>query len=241
MIKRLSVALLVGVLGFGGGCGSEESGPCVDDGVIPAGERVICHPPGFPFVQIAPGLTSLCDAGGPGAAPCNPPAGTTAPTLSQPSAGKLCVAGTEAAGGQALLGLYFTEYSRDITKVLKKFNADARGITQAAFTIDSPPSGGITVDASVVTSLDCPAGALDCGTHGFTLMTGPLTRVPLRINQPGPQVAPFVSFGQTNPAVTQTFDTSALDGFNFWVGEGAYDFCVRDFKFLDAGGNEVKP
>jgi hypothetical protein len=25
----------------------------------------------------------------------------------------------------------------------------------------------------------------------------------------------------------------------FAVGEGSYDFCVRDFKLLDAAGNEV--
>lgn len=243
MMKRLSMGLLVGALGLGSGCGSGGSGNCVNDGVIPAGEgRIICDPSGFSFVQQAPGLTANCGApGGPLGGPCNLPAGTTTPTLSQPVPGKLCLAGTESAGGQAFLGLYFTDYSGDLTKVLKTFNADARGITQLRFTIDSPPSGGVWVDASVITSLDCQGGPLDCGTHGFTLMTAPLSNVPLNIVQPGPQVAPFVSFAQTNPAVTQTFDTSALDGFNFWVGAGAYDFCIEDFKFLDAAGNEVKP
>ena len=71
-------------------------------------------------------------------------------------------------------------------------------------------------------------------------MTAPLSNVPLTITAPGPQVAPFADFEQTRPGVTQTFDTSALEHIEFGVGQrGDYDFCVHDFKFLDAAGNEV--
>lgn len=240
MMKRLSMGLLVGTLGLGCGSGGGDQS-CLNDGVIPAGESVICHPPAFPFVQIAPGLTASCDSGGPGAALCNPPTGTTMPTLSQPVAGKLCLSGTEVGNGLAFLGLYFTEYNRDLTKVLKTFDADLRGITQVAFTIDSPPSGGVWVDGSIVTSFDCPTGVLGCAAHGFKLMTAPLSNVPLRITESGPQVAPFASFQQMAPNPSRPFDTTVLDGFNFWVGAGDYDFCIHDFRFLNAAGIEVKP
>jgi hypothetical protein len=74
-------------------------------------------------------------------------------------------------------------------------------------------------------------------------MTAPLSNVPLTVTQPGPQVAPFANFEQTRSGVSQTFDTTALQHIEFGVGpaQGDYDFCLSDFKFLDAAGNEVKP
>ena len=72
-------------------------------------------------------------------------------------------------------------------------------------------------------------------------MTAPLSNVPVTISAPGPQVAPFADFEQTRSGVSQTFDTSALQHFVFAVGPGDYDFCLQDFRFLDAAGNEVKP
>jgi len=84
---------------------------------------------------------------------------------------------------------------------------------------------------------------MDCLTYGFNLMTAPLSNIPLTITAPGPVVAPFVDFQQTRSGVSQTFDTSAIQHIEFGVGPepGDYDFCLSDFKFLDAAGNEVKP
>jgi len=61
------------------------------------------------------------------------------------------------------------------------------------------------------------------------------------IRAPGPEVAPFVNFEQTISGMSPTFDTTALEHLSFGVGAGDYDFCVHDFRFLDAAGNEVKP
>jgi hypothetical protein len=55
----------------------------------------------------------------------------------------------------------------------------------------------------------------------------------------GPAVAPFADFQQTRADVSQTFDTSALHHLELIVGQGDYDFCVHDFKFLNAAGREV--
>jgi len=236
MMKRLSMGLLVGTLGLGAACG----GSSVEDPACNV-EGFICHPSGLPFVEVAGAASDLCG----GYVDCdlakNPPAGSTTATLNQPQAGMVCLSGTVATGGWAQLVLQYAVFNTQSTKIVKTFDADARGITQAAFTIDSPPSSGVTVSAAVTTSLDCPMSGFDCFTYGFDLMTAPLSAIPVTVTQPGPQVAPFANFEQTRSGVSQTFDTSALQYLFFGVGTGDYDFCLHDFKFLDAAGNEVKP
>jgi len=244
MMKRLSMGFLAGMLGLGAACGGSSEDPnCVSL------EGFDCHPSGFPFVEVAADTTDLCVT--PNGAYCafsdlaaNPPPGATTASLTNPQAGKLCLSGTVEAGGWAQIVLQFAVFADQATKIVKTFNADARGITQMAFTIDSPPSGGVTIGAAITTSLECPdAPGFGCLTYGFNLMTAPLSNIPLTITQPGPQVAPFANFEQTRSGVSQTFDTSALQHIEFGVGpaQGDYDFCLRDFKFLDAAGNEVKP
>jgi len=236
MIKRLSIGFLAGMLGLGAACG----GSSVDDPNCNA-EGFICHPSGLAFVEVAGPASDLCG----GYVECdlakNPPAGSTTATLTQPQGGTVCLSGTVATGGWAQIVLQFALFNEQSTKILKTFDADARGITQAAFTIDSPPSGGIGVSAAVTTSLDCPMSGFDCFTYGFQLMTAPLSNIPVTITAPGPQVAPFANFEQTRSGVSQTFDTSALQYLFFGVPSGDYDFCLQDFRFLDAAGNEVKP
>jgi hypothetical protein len=231
------MGFLAGMLGLGAACGGSSS---VEDPYCNV-EGFICHPSGLPFVEVAGVASDLCG----GYVTCdlakNPPAGSTTATLTQPQAGKVCLSGTVATGGWAQIVLQYAVFNTQSTKIVKTFDADARGITQAAFTVDSPPSSGVTVSAAVTTSLDCPASGFDCFTYGFDLMTAPLSNVPVTFTASGPQVAPFVDFQQTRSGVSQTFDTSALQYLFFGVGTGDYDFCLRDFKFLDAAGNEVKP
>ena len=242
MMKRISMGLLAGTLALGTACGGSNQDPnCTSlDGFA-------CHPSGFPFVEAAAIATDLC--GGYTAFACplatNPPPGATTATLTQPQAGKVCLAGTVASGGWAQIVLQFAVWTdKQFTKILKTFDAEARGITQVAFTIDSPPSAGVTVDAAITTGLECPdSPGFGCITYGFNLMTAPLSNIRLTITQPGPQIAPFADFEQTRSGVSQTFDTSALHHIEFGVGPapGDYDFCLRDFRFLNAAGNEVKP
>jgi hypothetical protein len=135
------------------------------------------------------------------------------------------------------MGLTFALKNQDRTEILKNFDAKALGITQAAFTIDSPPSGGVGASAAVTTATSCPSNPSDCVALGFDLMTAEGSSVPADYTTPGQVIAPFANFTQT--VGTQRFDTSALDHLVFSVGSGSYNFCVHDFKFLDAQGNEV--
>jgi hypothetical protein len=205
----------------------------------------ICGPDGFPFAVRAVALSDYCfESEGGCPAITIPPAEATTARLIQPLPGKLCLAGRLATtGGLAVLHVGFSELNADRTKVTKTFNADARGIAQMTFSIDSPPPGpGVLVAATITAGLDNTPGQRNV-IDGFRLMTPPLFDEQLIFREPGPVVAPFASFRQTDPNMSPTFDTTLLDGIAVAVG-GAdldYDFCIRDFKFRDAAGNEVAP
>jgi hypothetical protein len=155
----------------------------------------------------------------------------------------LCFTGTVKPGGWAELALTFPTVNQARTRILETFNAHALGITGASFTITSPPSQGLAVIGAMTRTRGCPS--MDqCSTYGFSLMTAPDSWVPVSITEPGPRSAPFANFRQTDPTQGdpyQTFDTSALQFLAFAPGVGSYDFCVRDFRFLDVNGDEVKP
>jgi hypothetical protein len=227
-------------LGIGlSGCGSSASDAtpptCVDE------TGLICRPSGFPFATIAGASYDACLGSRLGEC-ANPPLSATTARLTQPETGKLCLSGTVVpTDGYAKIVLIFTTFNLERTKVEKVFNADALGITQAIFTIDSPPSGGVTLDAAVVTATDCPANPGDCFTQGFDLMTDSSSGVLATFTAPGLEVAPFPNFRQTDISVSQTFDTRALHHLEFIVGQGDYNFCIHDLEFLNAAGAEVKP
>jgi len=241
MLTRPSLGMLLGLLALGGGCGPSGDPNCVGE------DGWICHPNGVPFVQVALDTSDLC---GGVVAWCdlakNQPPGTTTAKLTQPETGKLCLSGSLATGGWAQMVLAFPLANKDGSQIFKTFDADALGITQAAFSIDSPPSGGIGVGAAVTgKDLVCPPGQI-CFTGGFELMTTPTSTSPVSITAPGPEVAPFANFRQTDTSLSATFDTTRLHLLSFGVGTyggGAtdYDFCLHDFKFLDAAGNEITP
>lgn len=200
-----------------GGASDEEPG-CVSDG-----ENVLCAPPGFPFVSRTFAVTESCAGSG-----CVPPN----PSVTQPETGTLCISGTAPAYGSAGFPLVLLLTSPDFGALLQAFDADALGITDVSFTIDSLPEGGIIVDAGIVPDADC-SSTFDCVAFGFTLP---------RITEAGTMTVPLVDFLQSVPASPfQAFDTSAISHIGFTAGEGPYDFCVRDFKFLDAAGDEINP
>jgi len=201
-----------------------------------------CAPSGFPFVKFAVANSDACL---PSATSCplpeTAPPGDTTARLSQPEAGTLCFAGTVKPGGWALLVLNFPKVNIDRTRILETFDADALGITQAAFTITSPPSQGLRMSGGTTKVLECPSPDR-CLISGFSLMTAPDSPVPVSIAMPGPWSAPFANFRQTDPTQgdpSQKFDTKALHFLAFDPGVGPYDFCVRDFRFLDANGDAV--
>lgn len=195
-----------------------------------------CVPNGFPFATSAKAISDACVGHCPLLA-SDTPVGETTATLSQPKAGTLCLSGVAATDGWAQIGLLFAVKNPSGTETLKTFDADSLRITQVAFTIDSPPSGGVSVEAGITIATSCPSDELACVANGFSLMTAPGSSAPLSITSPSPVIAPFASFLQS--VAGQRFDTTALDHLVFSVGPGSYRFCVHDFRFLDANGREV--
>src|SRR6266540_2653639 len=163
-----------------------------------------CVPSGFPFVRRAVAISDSCGSNCPLLA-ATTPAGKSTATLSQPKAGTLCLSGMVSSGGWAQIGLVFPVKNEDRTEILKKFDAKALGITQVAFSIDSPPSGGVEVSAGITTATSCPGNWSGCFDYGFDLMTAAGSSVPADYTTPGQVIAPFADFLQA--VGTQSFDT----------------------------------
>ena len=152
--------------------------------------------------------------------------------MSYPAPGKLCLAGRVSPGGFAGLNLNFATRNQDGTKILEPFDAASRGITQMAFTIDSPPSTGLTIGITAIAQLDCPGDPLACSSPGFIIEAAAT---------PGPVVVSLAALKSVD-APTLVLDTSKLDAmFLQYHQAGDYNFCIRDLKFLDAQGNVVEP
>ena len=189
---------------------------------------------GIPFVAqaLAPSdyctannLVNLCLKGVP------IPQGETTSTLSYPQLGKLCLSGRVSPGGWAALAIEFAPKSLDRTTILSAFNAAGRGITQLTFTIDTPPSQGLTPNLHMVTATECPGNYLNCfKSPGFHLVS---------ITTPGRVTAAFTDF--TPDDLTLPLDTTRLHELSFSIASGDFNFCIHDLKFLDANGNEVTP
>jgi hypothetical protein len=203
----------------------ERGGVIYSDNVRTDG--VICAPSGFPYVQFASAVA----------------VDDTTVSVRQPRPGTLCLSGaTSTANAIGVLALHFSSKNVAATEVLSTFDADALGITAIAFTVASPPAQGLSLHAQTTTQLSCPEHPLDClsSSPGFNLMTGPDSSTPLTISLPERITAPFANFERTNGAA-QEFDTTLLDLVGFDAGSGTYDFCISDFQFLDADGNDVRP
>ena len=236
-VSTVDVASMGGAAASGGasnnGGAAGTSNTVTNDDPCKAG---LCAPSGFPFVNAAVAVSDACGGTCPLLA-ADTTLGESTATLSQPETGKLCLSGVVSPGGWAQILLVFAVRSQDRTEILKKFDANALGITQAAITIDSPPSGGLSVSAAITTATFCPGDLTACITFGFDLMTAPGSSVAANYTAPGQVIAPFSHFKQV--VGTQSFDTTVLQSLAFIVGTGSYDFCIHDFKFLDAQGNEV--
>jgi len=223
-----------GSAGAGGAGGSADAGGAADAGLTEivqppcgSGQNTSCLPSGFPFARFAFAHGNACN----GICPAVSPAGPWTIVLNQPQAGTLCLSGTNPDPAGTGLTLDFTklaQLSSGSLMVLQRFNADLLGIKQVRFTIDSPPSAGVSVSADTLHGDIC--NGVDCVTFGFAL--------PNRVTAAGTITAALVDFVSSPP---QTFDTRALDAIGFDVGPGDFNFCVHDFHFLDANGVAVTP
>jgi hypothetical protein len=137
-----------------------------------------------------------------------------------------------------VLALEFPGKNADKTKALEPFDATARGITQVALTVDSPPAQGVALLVSTIARIPCPtntggaAPPLEC--------QDPPTFKFAEITAAGPVRAPFADFKSVDDA-SQTIKPSLLDSVFLQVDSGEFDLCMRDFNFLDAAGSQVRP
>ncbi|SRR6266540_2041126 len=217
-----SLAAFAGLPACGGSAAPAKPPSCEDrDGLF-------CHPPGFAAVVSAVAVTDYClvDLSKPTSCPATtiPPAGRTTARLTEPTAGKLCMSGTVAAGGFAVLALRFFDTFEPDGTFMTNFHPGAAGITTFELTIDSPQSGGILLNR----------------IGGFHVELPSNPGVPLVVTEPGSLLIPLSSFvSDSSPPVTLVPDDIQTLGFD--VPEGDYDFCVHGFKLLDAAGNEATP
>jgi hypothetical protein len=109
----------------------------------------------------------------------------------------------------------------------KPFDAQALGVTQLEFTIDTPPSSGLV-----------PAIAIEgADTHavGFALTT---SGAEVSIQTPSTMRVSLSDY--TDP--DHTLDPSRILAIGFTIGLAEhYDFCVRNLKFFNANDVEVLP
>lgn len=210
-------------------CGSSDAPRSGQQSPCEARDGLVCAPPGFPFVVSAVAVTDYCltDPNKPSSCPATtiPPAGRTTARLTEPAAGTLCMAGTVPADGWAVLALRFFDTLNLDGTFVTSFHPVRTGITALGVTIDSPPSGGVKLSR--------------IGGYLFGLTSNP--DVPLVVTAPVSLILPLSNFvlEGSNPPVTSPPDDVQTLGFNIYAGD--YDFCVHDFKMLDASGNQVAP
>lgn len=150
--------------------------------------------------------------------------------ISYPEPGKVCMSGDD----QATLALWLrTDQLWDGVHLPASsaagddlFHAGELGITAMSFTIETPPTTGVSLWI-----LAFPPPCLD-----FVQADAEKDGNPVVITSTGTTTT--LSFATD---FTVAFDTNAIAGVNFSVGPGAYDYCVTNLKFLDVNGREVTP
>lgn len=165
------------------------------------------------------------------------PEGVEAAVLRSEDAGKICMSGTNL--GTVNLDLQLAEGDAPFTQLVEnkppvageRFHAAALGITAMSFTIETPPSAGITV--SIATAEPCS----DVPIWGSLEQDGN----PVVITSSGETSTFSLADFVVQDSNALPFDTNQILQLNFAVGNGPYDFCVSDLRFLDANGDEVTP
>jgi hypothetical protein len=101
------------------------------------------------------------------------------------------------------------------------------GITQLRFTIETPPTSGVAVGIFTFAPLIC-----DSGPTGYA--SAEVDGNPLVLDTNGATVTLSLAsdFGVA-------LDPSLLGELNFQVGEGEYDYCIKDLEFLNENGGRA--
>jgi hypothetical protein len=186
--------------------------------------------PGLSFVKSAFAHTYATSGGAPFV---TNESGEPTARVSYPEPGKVCMSGDDGAqlelhfgSGEGWDGENLPNPARAGYDGSGLFHAKDLGITAVSFTIESPPSAGVSpwILAWLPPCGDFFGGNAEKDGSRLAISTSGTTTT--------------LSFATD---FSEPFDTNAIDGLNFDVGPGAYDYCITNLKFLDANGMEVTP
>ncbi len=122
------------------------------------------------------------------------------------------------------------------------FDAAALGITQVAFTIDSPPSMGVN-PRFLQDAQDPSVDTAECVVlSNFTLRNAGGGGTQRIVTETMAITAPFTDFALASweSVAYADFDPHRITNLGFTVeGSGSFDFCIRNLRFLDVNGVEV--
>ena len=209
-------------MGAGGAAGAGEG----ELECIPELPDVCFGPPGA-----APGFPFVTDAWALGTEESVPNA-----EVRSTEAGTVCMSGTNAGGVALDFALAdseapFTILAANEPLVLtaaQLFHAEDLGITGLSFTVETPPSTGVSISIAM----------WDLDRGGPSWAAPEVDGNPVVITTSGMTTTlAFADFVTEDAAFT--FDANAFSQLSFSVGQGSYDFCVSNLKFLDANGDEV--
>jgi len=170
---------------------------------------------------------------------------TTITHVTQEEPGRICL-NAHVDSGWVVLVLGFDRihaiFNPDVPPpaIREPLDAAGLGITQLQFTLDTPPASGIQVDLGMVVGPDCAAPTAACLQNGFYVMAADRPGVPISFTEAGTQTLQLSDFKVApweDP--TLSLDLTRLASVQFELSTGDFDFCVRDFKLLDAAGNQV--
>jgi len=123
---------------------------------------------------------------------------------------------------------------------VEPLDATAFGLTGVAFTLEPAPVSGVLVQMASTVGEGCfPRCEL---RDGYYPMSEDAPGVLHGITEAGTYRFQFEDFKAAPWAdPTVTLDPSHLAGVFFELQVGPFDFCLRDFQLLDAGGQPVTP
>jgi hypothetical protein len=225
-ISRISIAI---ALNLAGACGSMDHGQTTDPTCVSAADA---------RCRITPTETSFVRWTGP---VTDGIAGGVSTAVVEYSRGRFCMSGTvdSGPGGSGwgailLLGLGVADATGTMITPL---DVSARGITQVRFTVEDPPLTGILPQMAELENAACTT-VPDC------LVT---FDAPPSVIDPGPVTMALTDFARPDDGhPNTTLDPTLISWIQLYVAPLPgmalpYDFCIREFAFLDASGREVTP
>ena len=199
---------------------------------------VLCAPAGFPYVAAIGSRSDACP-GGIADASCAKPLSKTTNIVSNPAPGKVCMKGTVAGReGFAWLIVQVDQWDKPYHHIVSVLDADALGIEGLRFTVDTPPTSGMTMFSTTAHQTQCFDGPPGCYT-AWNLTTGPRSNNLEVIKEPGVVNAPFDNFSSDDP--NQTFDSKRVGDFIFVLGARTTTTASPTSRFVDADGGEINP